>query len=490
MYIFTVMDEGKAAGNGNNSLKYAAWLSPVLLCILLVGAVVFCRERMLFIDAPHILFRIINGGNFWIEQHRYGSFISQVLPLAGAKMHLPLQWLMVLYSAGFYLFYLAVCMLLVRLQQYGLAILMGLYFTVMVSATYYWPNNEVHQGIAWLLLAFGLHACLVKGVRNSYLRTLLFTALFFLAIWTHPLVIPAALYLWMFFLVGNWQTQEDKRTVLIFSGILVLICAVKVYAGMHDWYDSSKIDLVTHVDPNKIKGLLHAPQLHYFLRNCLHHYWLFTLFTIAGLLALLFQRRYVLFIATIAAICGYVALVCVTFWEEGPRWYMESEYMPLVLIGCAPFAYYLLPKMKPSYGLALLVMVYMMRLVCIFNAGWPFSNRLSIMERMSYRMKEKHLSKVIITEPSTIDSALVMNWGAPVESLYMSALNGENPQHTFIFMKPEEIKVADTTAKNILLGCFERRTAAQLNARYFEIDTTTTYKVMRYGELFKSKTIE
>ena len=479
-----------ALDNGNASLKYAAWLSSILLSILLIGSIMFCRERMLFIDAPHILFRIINERHFWIEQHRYGSFISQLLPLIGAHLHLPLQWLMLLYSVGFYLFYLVVCLLLVRMRQYGLAVLMGLYFTLMVSATYYWPNNEVHQGIAWLLLAFGLHACMATGIRNTYLRIFLFTAIFFLAIWTHPLVIPAALYLWVFFLAGSFDVaQDDRRSFWLYSGILLLLCAAKVYTGMHDWYDSSKIDLVTHVDYNKIKGLLHAPQLHYFIYNCLHHYSLFSLLTIVGLLALLFQRKYILFMVTVFTICGYVALVCITFWEEAPRWYIESEYMPLVLIGCAPFVYYLLPKIKPTYAMLLLAAVYILRLACIYLAAAPFVYRNYFMERMNVMMYNKEFTKVIITDLPVNgkmplhDYGLLSTWGAPVESLFISALNGEHPQRTFIFMKSEEIKATDTTARNIFLGCFERRNVAQINTHYFELDTTSTYKVMSYGEL-------
>jgi len=481
------MDEGKAAGNGNISLKYAAWLSPALLFVLLVGSVAFYRERMLFIDAPHMLFRIINEGNFRIEQHRYGSFISQLLPLLGAKLHLPLRWVLMLYSFGFYLFYLMASLLLVRMGQYGLAVLMGLYFTVLISATYYWPNNEVHQGIVWLLLAFGMHACMADDMRNRYLRMLLFIVIFFLAIWTHPLVIPAALYLWVFFLAGKWRHQDGKQALWIPSGVLLLLCVIKIYTGMHDWYDSGKIDLVTHVDTHKLKDLVHSPQLHYFIWNCLHRYWLFTTLTIAGLLVLLFQRRYMLFMMTVVALCGYVGLVCITFWEEGPRWYMESEYVPLVLIGCAPFVYYLLPKIKPCYALALLAVVYTLRLVCIYHAAAPFTNRIILMDHMRDKMKEKHLTKVIISNQlsETASRSLIMTWGAPVESLYISALKGEHPQSTFIFMNPKEIMSADTTARNIFLGCFERSSDSQLNARYFEIDTTTTYKVMSFEELMR-----
>ena len=60
------------------SLKVAARATPLVILALLVMAVVFFRERMLYIDAPHMLFRIINDGHMHIEEHRYGSFISFV----------------------------------------------------------------------------------------------------------------------------------------------------------------------------------------------------------------------------------------------------------------------------------------------------------------------------------------------------------------------------------------------------------------------------
>ena len=485
MHIFTQMDKGKPTGDDIIFLRCAGWLSPILLFALMVGSIVFYRERMLFIDAPHILFRIINEGGCCIEQHRYGSFISQSLPLLGAKLSLPLVWLMVLYSAGFYLFYLTVCLLLVRMKQYGLVVLMGLYFTVLVSATYYWPNNEVHQGIAWLLLAIGFYFYWLGRGYNIYLQPIVFTCSFFLAIWTHPLVIFAAVYLWVFLNVWTGSFYTNKK-VWIYSALLLSLCAVKVYIGMHDWYDGGKIEMVTHIDRNKIKGLVHAPQLRYFIAGCLHHYRLFTIITISGLIGLLYQRRYWLFLWTIIFSCGYIALVCITFWDIAPIFYIESEYMPLAIVGCTPFVYAILPKMvagKWQWGATVLAVIYVIRLGAILSAAHPFTDRLTVLTRMNFMMQEKHLDKIIVKESAPLDSVLIMSWGAPVESLMMSAMNNDTPQRTFILLKPEEIKANDTTMKDTLLGAFERLGADQLNARYFHIDTSRSYQVMTYDEL-------
>ncbi len=70
--------------------RWIVWLPVAAIGALLLLSLVFYRERMLFIDAPHILFRISNNGALQITEHRYGSFITQLFPLAGSWLHLPL----------------------------------------------------------------------------------------------------------------------------------------------------------------------------------------------------------------------------------------------------------------------------------------------------------------------------------------------------------------------------------------------------------------
>ncbi len=471
----------------NTSLKYIAWVTPVLLFALLIGAGFFYKERMLYIDAPHVLFRIINNGHFWIEEHRYGSFISQVLPLIGAKLHLSLQWLMILYSISFYLFYLVASFLLVcTFRNYGLAVLLGLYFTLFVSDTYYWPNNEVHQGITWLLLVFAVNSFVAAKTKKLFTTSLLFILSFFFAIWTHPLVMLAAVYMWLFFMLDASTWPYSKVQSVIFSIFLLLLSYIKFNQGMHHGYDSSKIEMVTQFQFKKIKTILTSPQLHFFLRSCIHQYKLFSLIFTAGILGLLAEKKYLLFIWTLLFVSGYLVLTCITFRDVSSRAYMESEYMPLVIISCAPFVYYILPKLKMSYGLALFAIIYLLRLGDIYNAAFPYTNRLVILEKINDRMKDKHLTKIIIPEPvAQIDSELIMNWAAPVESIYISKLKGEMPQRTFIFLPIGQIKTTDTIAKDTLLGSFEKRSAGQINSHYFQLDTTTTYKVVNYSTLME-----
>jgi hypothetical protein len=157
--------------------------------MLLLGAALFSMERVLFADASFILFRIINSDSLQIQEHRFGSFITQGVPLLAARLQLPLATIVVLYSTSFTLFYLVVVLLLLyRFKEQELAILMGLYFLLFVSDTWFWMNNEVHQGIAWMFLFFAITRWL--GRKNSHwiIRYPVFIILAILTLFTHPLI--------------------------------------------------------------------------------------------------------------------------------------------------------------------------------------------------------------------------------------------------------------------------------------------------------------
>jgi hypothetical protein len=213
---------------------------------------------MLFIDAPHILFRIINDGTLQVTEHRYGSFITQVVPWVGVKLHFSLKSIMLLYSVSFYLFYLSIMSLLVfRYRAYTAAVVLALYYTLLVSDTFYWPNNEVHQGIAWLALAYTL---LSRSLRKEQLRPLqivLPAILFFIAIWTHPLVGIIAIYVLPFALRTVYKHR--KPLALAVAAVVVGLVAVKWYQGMHHGYDSAKIETVTTFDFHHVASVWVVP---------------------------------------------------------------------------------------------------------------------------------------------------------------------------------------------------------------------------------------
>lgn len=453
--------------------KAVAMPALLLQVALLALSVIYARQRMLFSDASHVLFRIVNSGMLHIEEQRYGSFITQMFPLAGAKLHIPFHILIILYSASFTLFSLFASWLAWRTRKYELVILLALYNTLIVSDTWFWTNNEVHQGIGWLIIAFTAWLSCGKNI-----PALVFAAAgFVLAIWTHPLVMFPALFLW-FFLVIDRRIKMSPAAIAL-SLLLPPVSFLKFYHGLHHGYDSGKIEIVTQLKPASLLHLTTSAQVRFFAKSCIDNYWLMVLLSIAGFLSLWRAKRYVLLVYSLLGMHFYLLLVFITYRDVADtRFYMESEYMPLTLLACAPFVYYTLPYLKNRTATMLVAVTLFIRVAYILYSSGTFAGRVQLLSHIDSVMQQRHITKLILVSPTDdVNKKLLMTWGSPVESMILSRLNNEYPQRTFIIEDSAQLRSFYTGSKDTMLGCFEKVPARNINIRYFHFDTTAVYTI-------------
>ncbi len=459
-----------------------------VLLLLLAGAVYYYKERMLYIDAPHILWRIMNEQAIQVADFRYGSFITQAFPVAATRLHLPLWGVMALYSASFYIFYATVGLLLLfRFREPALAVLFALYLTLFASATYFWPNNEVHQGVAWLLLAFMVSKWAALRKLPLYLALPLLVLSLFLAIWTHPLVMVVAVFLWFYWLIERNQRPYAPLQTAIYTVALLTLAYLKYHQGKTTGYDSTKIEVVNAFNLAHIKTIVSSPQFKYLAKGVIANYWLVPLLFIWGSFSLAKAKKYALLAFTAVYAAGYVCLLCITFWDvTANRFYLESEYMPLTIMCCASFVYYTLPTLRPGTTVAVLALIFLVRVGYIVAAAAPFTDRIAILSAINNKMREKQLTKVIINPTNAaVDEALIMNWGGAVESIFVSGLKGETVQRTFLFNNNNQFTYFLTTGNDTLIGCWEKRPSSRINHQYFTIDTMVPYTTIGYDELMK-----
>jgi hypothetical protein len=467
------------------ALKLSASVSLIFICCLLLLSVIFFKERMLFLDGAHVLFRIINDDYCQILDWRYGYYITQVFPLWGARLHLPLRVLMILFSSVYSVFHLTVAALLFfRYKNYGLAVLLGFYLCLFVSEAFFFTTAE---GIGLLFFALGINFHVAARKWPLIPSILLFWATFYLAIWTHPLVMLPAVYLWFFFWAGGSSWPFSRLQSFIYTGLLLGLSFVKYYHGTRHGYDSSKLDAITQLKLSNIPGLVNSPQLLFFFRSCLTNYWLFALLFLGGLFTLAREKKYFLFAWTLFYTLGYCLLVFLTYRDESSnRFYIESEYMPLAIISSAPFVYYVLAKLTVKKALLAMVFIFSVRIGYMLVAAPIFSNRVDLIEKTERKMKENHLTKVIFPGPvRAADSVLLMSWATPIESSLFSGLSGDKLIETFIFANPDDMKNYLNTGKDTFLGCWEKRPANHINVFYFHFDTSTPYKIVNYDSLMR-----
>jgi hypothetical protein len=262
---------------------------------------------------------------------------------------------------------------------------------------------------------------------------------------------------------------------------------MKFYQGLHHGYDSGKIELVTQIKPERLKTLFASQQLHFFAKSCLTHYKILVLLTITGITTLIIKKKYILAAYTAAGITGYLLLLCITYWDVNSlRFYMESEYMPLSIICCAPFVYYTLPQLKVKIGMVILICIFVMRLNNIQISSKLFADRVTLLQTIDRKMKDRNINKLIITHADAeLNNELIMNWGTPVESIILTQLSQQTPQRTFICLDDQQLKTFNTSSKDTLLGCFEKIPVNHINAYYFRIDTSTRYTTIDFEQLMR-----
>lgn len=455
-----------------------------LFAILLAASLIFYRERMLFVDPGWIVFNIINDKSFLFAEHRYGAFITQIVPLAGVYLHLPLKALLIAYSASFQLFYLIVAGLLVfRYRQRELALLLAFYFILFVSDEFFWPNNEVHQGITWMFLFLGLFR--YRAGRLRWHHHLLLASFGFLALFSHFLVALPFSFLWLYFLSEKDGRRHIRPGVWVaYSLYLLLVFGIKYSLGHNSWYDGAKLDAVKRMD---IAALLHSfanGQARYMFRALLSTYVVAPLLFLAGSLFALLRRQYLPVILSLGCSLAYIALVCLTYPEattRGNLFYMESEWMGLAVPLSALFVFRVLPAIRPYQAAAGVALIFLVR-ICFIAASAPvFMQRSADLSAAVAALQQRNIPKAVVVQDKKVEEVFIMSWGAPVESLMLSALDGGR-QVSFRIMPGTDIRPVGT---DTFRSCFTNVHYKALNPAYFRPDTLTGYQVLPYGALQK-----
>ena len=470
----------------NPALRTAFSVSFGMLLLLLLGSLLFYKERMFFIDPCFVAFKIINAKSFVFSEHRYGAFITQLFPLVGTLLGLPLKAILILYSASFYLFYVAVAYFVgFRWKQYGLGILLSFYFTLMVSDVYFWPNNEVHQGIGWMTLFLGLYFYEEQKGFGTYLMLALFLAF---AVSSHLLVLLPLAFFWVFLHVKDtfWTTISKRNLFLGYSLLLLCFIGIKYWMSMDSWYDGQKLEGVHTLSLESIFGAFKSGHATTILELIWTNYWLLIPIFFLGIGAMLRARAYLQLFMLLGAMLAYFILVCVTFPNSYGRellFYMESEWLGFAMISATGFVYYFLPKIKniQYIGIAL-SLVFLVRLVYIYDAYRFFHQRFEKLELATHYWQEQGRSKVLLERNQQLSKHYLMDWGLPVESMLLSKLEGRSPQTTFKLVdKNFEVKIAADS----FYTPFKYLPVSDLNPIYFHLDSDQEYKLLDGKELLK-----
>lgn len=458
--------------------KHLAYFSNGVLFVMTLFSVYAYRERMLFVDPAWVSFNIINDGTFSFAEYRYGAFISQLFPLVASSLGLSLKAVLMLYSFGFYAFYLGASLLLTfRMKQYGTSILLVLYFTVFVSDGYFWPNNEVHQGVVWMLLFVGAFLSVQKNAWTTHLVLVLLLAL---AICSHLIVSIPLLFLWLYIRTDRSFPPSMSKMHLVYSVLMVLFLFIRYKLSSTGWYDGSKLEGVKQVTLSGLFNAFSSGQARSFITLVGNVHWVALLITVSSIVLLLAERRYRQLIIMIGASAGCFAVVCLVYpdaFGRNLRFYMESEWQALAILIATPLVTFYSSANKYRkvvfYGFASVLVI---KSAYIFNSYSFFHQRYERLAGLTNTLRGNDIYKaLIVAETSNAEDKFIMKWGLPVESMLYSGLERFDTAVTF------KVVAADLGLHQrspVLHSCFDTLGYENLNLRYFPIDTAGEYTII------------
>lgn len=472
------------------SLKRPATVALAAMVVLLVGALVWYKERVFFADASFVVFNVLNYKRFYIQEHRLGSFVTQMVPLIGQKLNAPIKSILIAYSLSFNIFYLAVssCLYFVY-RQYRLTMVMALYYLLFVTSSYYWTNNEIHQAVAWLFLTIGTMKYLQQRRMSFSLQYVLFFVLAAVTVSTHFIVIIPLVFLWVFLLMNHEDGAMSFRQKSIYSGLLIAVIATKFIMSIGQPYDGVALHGVTHFSLKDILLSWRTPVVKVFVKRCFLLYWPAIIVLLAGLWSLYKTDNKRLLAWTIMSCVGYGIVMSLTYGgydADFALFHIESEWMSLGIICAMPFVFYFLQRLKPATATITVAVIIVIRLGYIYTYAAEYEWRTEFKQKVFAEMKERGITKLALYADRDIRKRLMLDWSLPNECILMSTMNGDKPQRTFCIIDSGDNDKRDALMKPSAISIsFDMLVPENLNRQYFDIDTSTPYTIMAYTELIK-----
>jgi hypothetical protein len=447
----------------------------VVYLLLLVFAIVFYVERTIFLDIAYHLFSIVKNNGFAIQAFRFGAAFTQAFPVAGVKLSLPLESIMLMYSAGFIIYYTAcywICGSV--LKQYEIAIVLLLFNIMLVSKTFFWMQAELPQGCAFMLAMFAmLKSTALSGKDKGKLIMLLPVIL--MAVSFHPIIWIPAFFVIAYFSL-NTQYLVDKRLFWAGSILFIILFYVKtkVFVNPYDAVAISQRDNMLRLFPNWVNLASNRILLANFLGKFI---WMpVSVLLISGVYIM--QRKWLQLVLVGGALGSYLLLINTTYPHDNtPEFYIENLYLPVALILGLPLVYDVFPVLEKR---KLLLPVFL--LIILSGLGRIYMSHHHYAERVNWERKflaQHKDEKLLVAATKPMLDTLTMTWGTPYEFWLLSTTEHNKTASIVITDNIEGIEYTHWERMSFVTqwGVFPY---TELPARYFIFtDTVNRYRVIK-----------
>lgn len=427
-------------------------------------SVYFFKER-LFADSSYMIFKTINKGWFHMEHGRPAHALTQVLPLIGYALNLPLKVLLILYSVGqvvlYYLLYLVFSRFLA--SRVAIIALLGV-MLIGQSWLYYIPMLEITLGGALAVLVVSIMR-LEKWKDDKWLILLLLS--YWMILTSHPLnYLLAAIIVFADLLDQGWKPKLHYAMIAFF-GIALFI----EWLG-HDAYEAQKIVGLSESGLVKLTSLSFMKDAFLLL---IKNYWSIMILGIWMSVGFLRRKRVALSLIWPGSFL-VLFLAAVYRWDiSQDDWYTELVFQPWATISLILFCFYYLNtfslKVQQNTQKAFALLFIGLAISIVYNSSF-MTHRSTQLVNLTDHLQYQKIDKAKIDLRNIERPYNNWVWSAPVEALLLSAIDG--PKESVSIITEEDLAYnynkSRSNDSNFVFRKFDLMSYAELNPLYFHLE--------------------
>ena len=428
-----------AKSNGSVYDKISVYAAAVVLIVL---ALVFYKERVLFSDSAAYIVHIISRNHFELSLHsRFVGILSQILPLTALRWHASLRCILLLYSLNSILIPVTCALLSLHwFKESRTAWSIFLFYTLMSTWLFYYPVSEYQMGLCLLLFYNGAYNYYSSAGRSGTPAFLALSLLLIpVVIFSHPLAMPVFISWLLLKKITDkytWRQLLFPFVPALLSYLVKRLCFPVTYEtdkakGLDNFRNFSTHDLFSELGMD-------------FVRYILHDYFLLPVLAVAVLLLLLKRKNYSGMAAFLLVLTGWWVLVTTAFSSNHYDHYYEHMYQAIPFFISLYCCHILIPALRPYAGRLTLLLVFILSLFKINQGRQFFEDRFAWFRRGFQLMETQHCKKMAIICYVVPGGATCPSyWSVPYETLLLSSLDARRSgKSIFIAGRREEAQDA------------------------------------------------
>jgi hypothetical protein len=453
--------------SNTSSRKFVLVVGVLTYCAQLIFATIFYKERVAMCDAAFQFFSILKEDNFAIQIGRYGVVFTQIFPLLASKMNWSLSAVSLSYSLSFIVFYFSVFLfVLLVFKNEKMALVILLFNTLMVRHSFYWVQCEFVQGAVFTLY----YLALIEWILRKEKVPIWFVAVSPIFLITIIYFYPLLLFIMVFGILFLMLLYKQKLRLLSILLVTYLVLFVVKLRFFNNFYDSKSMEGLDNIF-TQFPNYFQLKSFQNFYTYVVNDYYLLVLFSILTLIFLLYSTMYRQAILMSFFLVGVWFVITINYASGIPQFYVESQYLILVIFVGIPFSYFVMEKasFRPTMFVVLLATLSL-SLLRIHATGDIYKQRVQHIRDLSNSSQKKR----IIPYDRMDNKKLLFTWGISFEVWLISTLE-TGRTHSIIYEERNqqfEPQLQNPSVFITLMGIYNY---TDLNSLYFMKDSTEVY---------------